>query len=149
MDTTKKTPKKTAQKVNYEKPVQLSIWDILEHPLFEKKLTEEIDLLKFAGENYTSLKSRIEEQYKRDLAILEEGKDNQMKELLKDYPKPEDLTVKYVEVITKKSRLGSHKRQLIETVFSRIVKSCAIDIINEKAKEKQACVESSSRKDLN
>lgn len=116
--------------------MQLSVWDVLEHPKFEKNLEEEMKLLKYTGENYAQLKQQIEAQYQKDLATLEMAKDNQMKELLKDYPEPADLTVKYVEAITKKSRLGHHKRELIEALFGTLVKGTAIDIVNEKAKEK-------------
>lgn len=142
----KKSP---SPKTNVEPPVQLSIWDVLEHPKFEQNLEEEMKLLKYTGEHYAQLKKQVEQQYRKDLATLELAKDNQMKELLKDYPKPEDLTVKYVEVITKKSRLAHHKRELIEQVFSQLVKSTAIDIVNEKDKEAKKCAESSSPKDLN
>jgi len=123
-----------ATKKKTEKPVQLSIWEILEHPLFEKNLTSEMKILEYAGKNYQALKMKIEEQYKKDLATLEMAKEVGMKELLHDYSTPEDFTVKYVEVITKKSRLSAHKRELIENFFGPIIKGTAIDIINEKEK---------------
>ena len=142
----KKSP---SPKTNVEPPVQLSIWDVLEHPKFEQNLEEEMKLLKYTGEHYAQLKEQVEQQYRKDLATLELAKDNQMKELLKDYPKPEDLAVKYVEVITKKSRLAHHKRELIEQVFSQLVKSTAIDIVNEKAKEKcEQPSQETNKKDL-
>jgi len=142
------TKKGSAQKTKtvVDPPVQLPIWDILEHPIFEEKLTAEMQLLKHIGENYDSLKKQVEEQYKRDLETLEMAKDPQLKELLKDFPKPDDFTVKYVEVFTKKSRLSHHKREVIEKIFSQLVKSTAIDIINSK-KEKDSCAESSSPED--
>ena len=101
--------------------------------------------MNYSSQHYTELKAQIEQQYQKDLATLELAKDNQMKELLKDFPKPEDITVKYVEVITKKSKLDSHKRELIGTFFEPLIKRTAIEIINEKEKEK--CAESSSQKD--
>jgi len=142
----KKSP---SPKTNVEPPVQLSIWDVLEHPKFEQNLEEEMKLLEYTGKHYAQLKEQVEQQYRKDLETLELAKDNQMKELLKDYPKPADFTVKYVEVITKKSRLAHHKRELIEQVFSQLVKRTAIDIVNEKAKETEKCAGSSSPKDLN
>lgn len=129
------TKKNPSPKTKVDPPVQLSIWDILEHPKFEKNLEEEMKLLKYTGEHYAQLKEQVEQQYQKDLATLELAKDNQMKELLKDYETPADLTVKYVETITKKSRLSHHKRELIEQLFGPIIKGTAIDIVNEKAKE--------------
>ena len=137
MATTSKTKKKGVE----TPPIQLSIWDILEHPLFEKNLSEEMEVLNYAGEHYTELKEKINLQYQKDMATLEFAKDNQMKELLKDYDTPADLAVKYVEVISKKSKLGSHKRDLIKYFFEPLVKRTAIDIINER---EQKCAESSS-----
>lgn len=96
-------------------------------------------LLKYSGENYAVLKQQVEQQYLKDLATLELAKDNQMKDLLKTYDTPADLTVKYVEVITKKSRLSRHKRDLIESLFGQLVKSTAIDIINERNKKEETC----------
>lgn len=90
----------------------------------------------YSSQHYAELKAQIEQQYQKDMATLELAKDNQMKELLKDYAKPEELTVKYVEVISKKSKLGSHKRDLIKYFFEPLVKRTAIDIINEREKEK-------------
>lgn len=142
----KKSP---SPKINVEPPVQLSIWDVLEHPKFEQNLEEEMKLLKYTGEYYAQLKEQVEQQYRKDLVTLELSKDNQMKELLKDYDTPADLTVKYVEVITKKSRFAHHKRELIEQLFGPIIKRTAIDIVNDKAKEAKKCAESSSQKDLN
>ena len=140
------TTKKNKKQEKPAPPVQLSIWDILEHPLFEKNLQEEMNLMSYSSQHYAELKAQIEQQFQKDMATLELAKDNQMKELLKDFPKPEDITVKYVEVITKKSKLGHHKRELIGTFFEPLVKRTAIEIINEKEKEK--CVGSSSQKDL-
>ena len=130
---------KNMPKTKIDKPVKLSIWEILEHPLFEKNLEGEMKLLKYSGENYAVLKQQVEQQYLKDLATLELAKDNQMKDLLKTYDSPADLTVKYVEVITKKSRLSRHKRDLIESFFGQLVKSTAIDIINERNKKEEAC----------
>ena len=131
---------------------QLSIWEILEHPIFETNLSEEMELLRYAGKHTDELRARIEEQYRKDMATLDLASDNQMKELLKDFEKPEDLAVKYVEVITKKSRLAHHKRELIGAMFEPLVKRTAIDIINDKEskekKETESCAGSSSRKDL-
>lgn len=140
------TTKKNKKQEKPAPPVQLSIWDILEHPLFEKNLQEEMNLMSYSSQHYAELKAQIEQQFQKDMATLELAKDNQMKELLKDFPKPEDITVKYVEVITKKSKLGHHKRELIGTFFEPLVKRTAIEIINEKEKEK--CAGSSSQKDL-
>ena len=140
------TTKKNKKQEKPAPPVQLSIWDILEHPLFEKNLQEEMNLMSYSSQHYAELKAQIEQQFQKDLATLELAKDNQMKELIKDFPKPEDITVKYVEVITKKSKLGHHKRELIGTFFEPLVKRTAIEIINEKEKEK--CAGSSSQKDL-
>lgn len=141
------TTKKNKKQEKPAPPVQLSIWDILEHPLFEKNLQEEMNLMSYSSQHYAELKAQVEQQFRKDMATLELAKDNQMKELLKDFPKPEDITVKYVEVITKKSKLGHHKRELIGTFFEPLIKRTAIEIINEKEKEK--CAESSSQKDLN
>lgn len=91
----------------------------------------------YSSQNYAELKAKIEQQYRKDIATLELAKDNQMRELLKDYAKPEEFTVKYVEVIAKKSKLGSHKRDLIKHFFEPLVKRTAIDIINEKENENQ------------
>lgn len=102
--------------------------------------------MNYSSQHYAELKAQIEQQYQKDMAILELSKDNQMKELLKDFPKPEDITVKYVEVITKKSKFGHHKRELIGTFFEPLIKRTAIEIINEKEKEK--CAESSSQENL-
>ena len=140
------TTKKNKKQEKPAPPVQLSIWDVLEHPLFEKNLQEEMNLMSYSSQHYAELKAQIEQQFQKDMATLELAKDNQMKELLKDFPKPEDITVKYVEVITKKSKLGHHKRELIGTFFEPLVKRTAIEIINEKEKEK--CAGSSSQKDL-
>lgn len=140
------TTKKNKKQEKPAPPVQLSIWDILEHPLFEKNLQEEMNLMSYSSQHYAELKAQIEQQFQKDMATLELAKDNQMKELLKDFPKPEDITVKYVEVITKKSKLGHHKRELIGTFFEPLVKRTAIEIINQKEKEK--CAGSSSQKDL-
>lgn len=140
------TTKKNKKQEKSAPPVQLSIWDILEHPLFEKNLREEMNLMSYSSQHYVELKAQIEQQFQKDMATLELAKDNQMKELLKDFPKPEDITVKYVEVITKKSKLGHHKRELIGTFFEPLVKRTAIEIINQKEKEK--CAGSSSQKDL-
>ena len=101
--------------------------------------------MSYSSQHYAELKAQIEQQFQKDMATLELAKDNQMKELLKDFPKPEDITVKYVEVITKKSKLGHHERELIGTFFEPLIKRTAIEIINEKEKEK--CAESSSQKD--
>lgn len=101
--------------------------------------------MNYSSKHYAELKTRIEQQFQKDMAILELAKDSQMKELLKDFPKPEDITVEYVGVITKKSKLGHHKRELIGTFFEPLIKRTAIEIINEKEKEK--CAESSSQKD--
>ena len=139
------TTKKNKKQEKPAPPVQLSIWNILEHPLFEKNLQEEMNLMSYSSQHYAELKAQIEQQFQKDMATLELAKDNQMKELLKDFPKPEDITVKYVEVITKKSKLGHHKRELIGTFFEPLIKRTAIEIINEKEKEK--CAESSSQKD--
>ena len=139
------TTKKNKKQEKPAPPVQLSIWNILEHPLFEKNLQEEMNLMSYSSKHYAELKAQIEQQFQKDMATLELAKDNQMKELLKDFPKPEDITVKYVEVITKKSKLGHHKRELIGTFFEPLIKRTAIEIINEKEKEK--CAESSSQKD--
>lgn len=139
------TTKKNKKQEKPVPPVQLSIWNILEHPLFEKNLQEEMNLMSYSSKHYAELKAQIEQQFQKDMATLELAKDNQMKELLKDFPKPEDITVKYVEVITKKSKLGHHKRELIGTFFEPLIKRTAIEIINEKEKEK--CAESSSQKD--
>lgn len=127
-----------------EKPVQLSIWEILEHPLFEQNLTKEMELLSYAGKNYKQLKAQIDQQYANDTALLEMAKSSQMKELLRDYPKPEDLTVKYVEVISKKSNFSASKREIIQSLFGTIVKRTAIDIINNKDKEQCKSVENSA-----
>ena len=78
--------------------------------------------MSYSSQHYAELKAQIEQQFQKDMATLELAKDNQMKELLKDFPKPEDITVKYVEVITKKSKLGHHKRELIGTFFEPLVK---------------------------
>lgn len=129
------TTKKNKKQEKLAPPVQLSIWDILEHPLFEKNLQEEMNLMSYSSQHYAELKAQIEQQFRKDMATLELAKDNQMKELLKDFPKPEDITVKYVEVITKKSKLGHHKRELIGTFFEPLIKRTAIEIINEKEKE--------------
>ena len=102
-------------------------------------------LMNYTSQHYSELKAQVEQQYKKDLATLELAKDNQMKELLKDYDTPADISVKYVEVITKKSKLGHHKRELINMFFEPLIKRTAIEIINEKEKEK--CAESSSQKD--
>lgn len=91
--------------------------------------------MSYSSQHYAELKTQIEQQFQKDMATLELAKDNQMKELLKDFPKPEDITVKYVEVITKKSKLGHHKRELIGTFFKPLIKRTAIEIINEKEKE--------------
>ena len=91
--------------------------------------------MSYSSQHYAELKAQIEQQFQKDMATLELAKDNQMKELLKDFPKPEDITVKYVEVITKKSKLGHHKRELIGTFFEPLIKRTAIEIINEKEKE--------------
>lgn len=96
-------------------------------------------LLKYTGENYAVLKQQVEQQYQKDLATLSLAKDNQMKDLLKHYDTPADLTIKYVEVITKKSRLSHHKRELVESLFGPLVKSTAIDIINERNKKEETC----------
>lgn len=103
--------------------------------------------MSYSSKHYAELKAQIEQQFQKDMATLELAKDNQMKELLKEYDTPADLSVKYVEVITKKSKLGHHKRELIGTFFEPLIKRTAIEIINEKEKEK--CAESSSQKDLN
>lgn len=103
--------------------------------------------MSYSSKHYAELKAQIEQQFRKDMATLELAKDNQMKELLKEYDTPADLSVKYVEVITKKSKLGHHKRELIGTFFEPLIKRTAIEIINEKEKEK--CAESSSQKDLN
>lgn len=129
------TTKKNKKQEKLAPPVQLSIWDILEHPLFEKNLQEEMSLMSYSSQHYAELKAQIEQQFQKDMAILELAKDNQMKELLKDYDTPADLSVKYVEVITKKSKLGHHKRELIGTFFEPLIKRTAIEIINEKEKE--------------
>ena len=102
--------------------------------------------MSYSSQHYAELKAQIEQQFQKDMATLELAKDNQMKELIKDFPKPEDITVKYVEVITKKSKLGHHKRELIGTFFEPLGKRTAIEIINEKEKEK--CAGSPSQKDL-
>lgn len=141
------TTKKNKKQEKPAPPVQLSIWGILEHPLFEKNLQEEMNLMNYSSKHYAELKAQIEQQFQKDMATLELAKDNQMKELLKEYDTPADLSVKYVEVITKKSKLGHHKRELIGTFFEPLIKRTAIEIINEKEKEK--CAESSSQKDLN
>ena len=143
---TKKTSK---PEFKVEEPTQLSIWDVLEHPEFEKNLSEEMKLLQYAGENYSVLKQRVDQQYKKDIATLELAKDNQMQELLSDYKTPADFTVVYVEIITKKVSLTAHKRDLVKRLFESVVKRTAINIINEKAKEAETCAESSSQKDLN
>lgn len=143
------TKKNPIPKTKVDPPIQLSIWDVLEHPKFEENLKKEMELLGYMGKNYAQLKEQVEQQYRKDMATLELAKDNQMKELLKDYSSPEDLAVKYVEVITKKSRLAHHKRELISQMFEPLIKSTALDIISEKDKETKKCVESSSRKDLN
>lgn len=101
--------------------------------------------MSYSNQHYAELKAQIEQQFQKDMATLELAKDNQMKELLKDFPKPEDLAVKYVEVITKKSKFGHHKRELIGAFFEPLIKRTAIEIINEKEKEK--CAESSSPED--
>lgn len=134
MDRTSQNKKGKGKLPKPQPPVQLSIWDILEHPLFEKNLTEEMNVMTYSSQHYAELKAKIEQQYQKDMATLELAKDNQMKELLKDYAKPEELTVKYVEVISKKSKLGSHKRELIKYFFEPLVKRTAIDIINEREK---------------
>lgn len=143
MDRTSQNKKEKGKLPKPQPPIQLSIWDILEHPLFEKNLTEEMNVMTYSSKHYAELKAKIEQQYQKDMATLELAKDNQMKELLKDYAKPEELTVKYVEVISKKSKLGSHKRDLIKYFFEPLVKRTAIDIINEREK----CAELSSQKD--
>lgn len=142
MPTTKKSTGKRIKET--PQPTQLSIWDILEHPQFEKNLAEEMRIFTYAGQHYADLREKIEKQYQADIALLELARQNQLKELLHDYSKPEDFTVKYVEVITKKSKLGHAKRELTEKFFSPIVKRTAIDIINEKEKK---CAESSSPED--
>ena len=129
------TTKKNKKQEKPAPPVQLSIWDILEHPLFEKNLQEEMNLMNYSSKHYSELKAQIEQQFQKDMATLELAKDNQMKELLKEYDTPADLSVKYVEVITKKSKLGHHKRELIGTFFEPLIKRTAIEIINEKEKE--------------
>lgn len=101
--------------------------------------------MNYSSKHYAELKAQIEQQYRKDMATLELAKDNQMKELLSDYDTPADLSVKYVEVITKKSKLGHHKRELIGAFFEPLIKRTVIEIINEKEKEK--CAESSSQKD--
>ena len=103
--------------------------------------------MSYSSKHYAELKAQIEQQFQKDMATLELAKDNQMKELLNEYDTPADLSVKYVEVITKKSKLGHHKRELIGTFFEPLIKRTAIEIINEKEKEK--CAELSIQKDLN
>lgn len=103
--------------------------------------------MSYSSKHYAELKAQIEQQFQKDMATLELAKDNQMKELLNEYDTPADLSVKYVEVITKKSKLGHHKRELIGTFFEPLIKRTAIEIINEKEKEK--CAELSSQKGLN
>lgn len=103
--------------------------------------------MSYSSKHYAELKAQIEQQFQKDMSTLELAKDNQMKELLNEYDTPADLSVKYVEVITKKSKLGHHKRELIGTFFEPLIKRTAIEIINEKEKEK--CAELSSQKDLN
>lgn len=100
--------------------------------------------MNYSSKHYDQLKAQIEQQFQKDMATLELAKDNQMKDLLKEYAKPEDITVKYVEVISKKSKLGAHKRELIQQLFEPLVKRTAIDIINEREK---TCAESSSPED--
>lgn len=149
---TKKEKPNGKQHTQVSPPIQLTIWEILEHPLFETNLSEEIKTFQYVGKNAKELRARIDEQYRKDIATLELADDNQMKELLKDFSTPEDLTVKYVEVIAKKSRLAHHKRELIQAMFEPIVKRTAIDIINQREskekKETESCAGSSSRKDL-
>ena len=94
-----------------------------------------MNLMNYSSKHYSELKAQIEQQFQKDMATLELAKDNQMKELLKEYDTPADLSVKYVEVITKKSKLGHHKRELIGTFFEPLIKRTAIEIINEKEKE--------------
>lgn len=101
--------------------------------------------MNYSSQHYAELKAQIEQQFQKDIATLELAKDNQMKELLKEYDTPADFSVKYVEVITKKSKLGHHKRELIGTFFEPLIKRTAIEIINEKEKEK--CAELSSQED--
>lgn len=139
---TEKTDKK---KSKVTKPVQMSIWDILENPLFEKNLGEEMKLAEYYGKNYEQLKAKIEQDYRQSMATLDLAKDVQMKELLHDFSKPDDFTIKYVEVMTKKSRLARHKRDLIELFFAPIIKNTAIQII--KQKEEKSCKESSEGQD--
>lgn len=115
-------------------------------------MSEEIKTFQYIGKNAKELRAKIDEQYRKDIATLELANDNQMKELLKDFDTPEDLTVKYIEVIAKKSRLAHRKRELIQAMFEPIVKRTAIDIINDKEskekKETESCAGLSSRKDL-
>ena len=73
--------------------------------------------LNIANAIFLNKEFTLKEQFQKDMATLELAKDNQMKELLKEYDTPADLSVKYVEVITKKSKLGHHKRELIGTFF--------------------------------
>ena len=103
-----------------------------------------MELLSYVGKNYKQLKAQIDQQYANDTALLEMAKSSQMKELLRDYPKPEDLTVKYVEVISKKSNFSASKRETIQNLFGTIVKRTAIDIINNKDKEQCKSVENSA-----
>lgn len=126
------------------KPIQLSIWEVLEHPIFEKNLTEEMDLLSYTGKNYNVLKQQLEQKYQADMALLEMAKDSALKELLRDYPKPEDLTIKYVETISKKSHFSKHKRDIIEQLFGNVIKRSAIAIINEKESCKSESPKTSS-----
>lgn len=103
--------------------------------------------MNYSSQHYAELKMKVEQQFQKDMATLELAKDNQMKELLKDYDTPADLSVKYVEVITKKSKLGHHKRELIGLLFEPIIKRTAIDIINEKesCKSKEAPTPTSTK----
>ena len=129
--TKKKEKEQTSQAIN------ISIWDVLQNPKFEENLKKEMELMDYTTKHTKELRVQVQQQYERDMQTLALAEEVSFKELLKDYSKPDDFTIKYVEVMTKKSKLSKHKRNLIEQFFAPIIKNTAIQMCNEAEDKKK------------
>lgn len=94
-----------------------------------------MELMNYTIKHAKELRVQVQQRYEKDMQTLALAEEVSFKELLKDYSKPDDFTMKYVEVMTKKSNLSKHKRDLIEQFFAPIIKNTAIQMCNGRQKE--------------
>lgn len=119
----------------------LSLTEIMENPLFQKVLEQELDQIKVLRENYDKLREQIQRDYQAKMNRLHLAKSTSLKELLEKYPDPSDLAIAYLDLHHgNKPRehvkgLLHKEKETLEQFFQNVIRNAAILIINQKNSE--------------